>query len=98
MLRYMALIDNHSVPCPDVILLDLNLPRHDGKAVLARIRNSPVCGHVPVVVVTSSNAPEDQADAARLGASKYFHKSIDYDETMRLGALILEVTQATDKQ
>jgi len=96
MLRYIEKIDAGTVPCPDVVLLDLNLPRHDGKAVLARIRKSPVCGHVPVVVVTSSQAPEDQADAKRLGATRYFYKSIDYDEAMSLGAVVLEVTRRKD--
>ena len=93
MLRYIDDIDAGTAPCPDVILLDLNLPRHSGKAVLARTRQSPVCGDVPVVVVTSSRALEDQAEAARLGATRYFHKSIDYDEAMSLGAVVLDVTR-----
>jgi two-component system response regulator len=93
MVRYLDKIDAGILPCPDVILLDLNLPKQDGKTVLAHIRKSPACGHVPVVVVSSSKAAEDQADAARLGATKYFYKSIDYDETMNLGAVVLEVTR-----
>jgi CheY-like chemotaxis protein len=96
MLRYVAQIDSGMVPRPDVVLLDLNLPRHSGKAVLARMRSSLQCGEIPVVVVTSSNASEDQADAARLGATRYFHKSMDYDEAMSLGAVILEVTRPGD--
>jgi len=93
MLRYIEQIDAAAVPCPDVILLDLNLPRHNGKAILARMRKSPVCGDVPIVIVTSSQAEEDRADTARLGATRYFHKSIDYDEAMSLGAVILDVVR-----
>jgi chemotaxis family two-component system response regulator Rcp1 len=96
MLRYIDNIDAGMVPCPDVVLLDLNLPRHNGKAVLVRMRKSLVCGHVPVVVVTSSKAVEDQADAARLGATRYFFKSMDYDEAMSLGSVVLEVLQPTN--
>jgi len=96
MLLYIDKIDAGTIPCPDVVLLDLNLPRHSGKAVLARMRKSPICGHVPVVIVTSSRAPEDQADARRLGATRYFYKSIDYDEAMTLGRVVLEVTRRED--
>lgn len=96
MLRYVEQIDSRAVPCPDVVLLDLNLPRHSGKAILARMRKSPLCGEVPVVVVSSSRDLRDQADVARLGATKYFHKSIDFDESMSLGAVILEVTRRRD--
>jgi DNA-binding response OmpR family regulator len=97
MLRYINDIDRRAVPCPDLILLDLNLPRHGGKAILARIRNSALCGDVPVVIVTSSKAAEDEADAARLGATRYFYKSIDYDEAMALGAVVREVTRLNDE-
>ena len=96
MLRYIDDIDAGASPCPDVILLDLNLPRHNGKVVLERMRQSRVCGDVPVIVVTSSRALEDQADVARLGATRYFYKSIDYDEAMTLGAVVLEVTRWKD--
>ena len=91
MIRYIDRMDQGEVPCPDVILLDLNLPRHDGQAVLARIRRSPVCGQVPVIIVTSSKASADYNEILRLGATSYFHKSIDYDESMRLGALVLDI-------
>lgn len=96
MLAYIDQIDAGEIPCPDVVLLDLNLPRHSGKAVLTRMRTSTVCRHVPVVVVSSSKEVSDQAETKRLGATRYFHKSIDYDEAMRLGAIVLEVTGLND--
>jgi CheY-like chemotaxis protein len=91
MLRYIDQIDAGELPCPDVILLDLNLPRHDGVALLTRLRRSPVCADVPVVVVTSSRADTDRDKAFQLGATKYFEKPIDYDDFLRLGAVVREV-------
>jgi len=44
-------------PCPDILLLDLNLPKVDGPQVLVAFRQHPACGQTPVIVVTSSNRP-----------------------------------------
>src|SRR5689334_5613823 len=57
------------VPCPNLILLDLNLPRQDGLAVLKRVRESPNCTAARVVVLTSSDAKHDRQRAADLGAT-----------------------------
>jgi CheY-like chemotaxis protein len=48
-------------PCPDILLLDLNLPKADGRTVLTEFRKHPECAKTPVVVVTSSDAPKDRA-------------------------------------
>lgn len=76
-----------SVP-PDLILLDLNLPKRSGQMVLARIRQSRVLAEIPVIIVTSSDATRDRASTAMLGASSYFRKPADYDEFLKLGELI----------
>jgi two-component system, chemotaxis family, response regulator Rcp1 len=81
-------IDTGALPCPDVVLLDLNLPRRSGVSVLERLRQSTLCGEVPVIVVTSSASPQDREMATRLGASSYFQKPSDFDEFMRLGSLV----------
>lgn len=94
MLKYVERVDAGELPCPDLVLLDLNLPRHSGQAVLARIRKSSLCADVPVVIVTSSTAAQDRETALRLGATQYFQKPIHYDEFMRLGSVVLEVTRA----
>lgn len=94
MIQWIARMDEREVPCPDIVLLDLNLPRHDGIAILERIRQSPVCANVPVVIVTSSNAARDRANAARLGVTQYFRKPIDYDEFLHLGAIVRQVLSA----
>lgn len=93
MLTAIVHIDAGEVPCPDLVLLDLNLPKRNGEFLLTRIRQSPLCGDVPIIIVTSSNAPKDREATARMGASRYFCKPSDYDEFMVLGALIKDLIQ-----
>lgn len=81
-------IDAGDAPYPDLVLLDLNLPRRNGASLLQRIRESPLCSGVPVIIVTSSSSPQDRETATRLGASSYFQKPSDFEEFMRLGALV----------
>lgn len=76
------------LPRPDIILLDLNLPRTSGVQVLRRVRQGPRCANIPVIIVTSSDAPTDRAEAASLGANKYFLKPHNLDEYMKLGSLV----------
>jgi DNA-binding response OmpR family regulator len=62
---------DEQVPCPQVLLLDLNLPKAEGFEVLKRIRTSAKCKQIPVLIMTSSDARRDRCEAARLGA-QYF--------------------------
>jgi CheY-like chemotaxis protein len=78
-------------PCPDLLLLDLNLPKVDGPQVLQTFRKHPACAETPVVVVTSSNAPADRKRLDDLGATAYFRKPFDLSEFMRLGDVVREV-------
>jgi CheY-like chemotaxis protein len=80
-------------PCPDVMLLDLNLPKADGPAVLSEFRKHPECTHTPVIVVTSSDSPKDRARMAELGISYYFRKPSDFASYMQLGAVIRQVIE-----
>lgn len=77
-----------SRPCPSVVLLDLNLPKRTGGAVLSRIRAGGRCAQVPVVIVSSSNAEEDVDSNKRLGATAYFRKPTSLDQFMQLGKLV----------
>jgi CheY-like chemotaxis protein len=83
--------DPSATPCPDVFLLDLNLPKADGHEVLNSFRAHPACSHVPVIIITSSDAPKDRRRAELLGATRYFRKPSDLAEFMTLGALIMQV-------
>ena len=73
---------------PDILLLDLNLPKRTGDEVLAEIRKSRRFDHIPVIVITSSNSPEDRARAQELGASFYFRKPADLDRFLAIGTII----------
>ena len=67
---------------PDVILLDLNLPRKDGRELLAEIKADQDLKVIPVVVLTTSQAHEDILQAYRLHANCYITKPVDLDEFM----------------
>ena len=81
----------HEVPYPDIILLDLNLPKVDGAAILSELRQHPESAHVPVIVVTSSDSPKDKERMTQLGISYYFRKPTEYEEYMQLGGIVKQV-------
>jgi CheY-like chemotaxis protein len=66
-------------PRPDLILLDLNMPRKDGTDVLEDIKSDPDLRRIPVVVLTSSEAEEDIVKSYDLHANAYLTKPIDFD-------------------
>ncbi len=78
---------------PDLILLDLNLPRATGTQILERLRRSRKLNDVPAVIVTSSDNQKDRDAAALLGATQYFHKPIDLAGSMELGAVVVTLLQ-----
>jgi CheY-like chemotaxis protein len=67
-------------PHPDVILLDLNLPRKDGREVLAEIKQDEDLRRIPVVILTVSNAEEDIIKTYNLHANCYIRKPVDLDQ------------------
>jgi CheY-like chemotaxis protein len=64
---------------PDLILLDLNLPRKDGREVLAEIKGDPALATIPVVVLTTSHAEEDVLKSYQLHANAYVTKPVDFE-------------------
>ena len=65
---------------PDLILLDLNLPRRDGREVLAEIKNDPELKTIPVVVLTTSSAEADILKSYKLHANCYITKPVDLEQ------------------
>lgn len=66
-------------PRPDLVLLDLNLPRKDGREVLAEIKADDDLAAIPVVVLTTSEAEEDILRSYKLHANAYVSKPVDFD-------------------
>jgi CheY-like chemotaxis protein len=77
-------------PRPDIILLDLNLPKKDGREVLAVIKKDGVLKHIPVVVLTTSEAEEDVLKSYELHANCYVTKPVDLEK-------FIHVVQSIDR-
>jgi CheY-like chemotaxis protein len=71
--------DYADVPTPDLILLDLNLPRMDGREVLAAVKGDPVLRQIPIVVLTTSEAEQDVLRSYELHANAYVTKPVEFD-------------------
>lgn len=76
---------------PDLIILDLNLPKSDGEDVLRFIRRTDEYNTTPVVVLTSSDSPRDRQSAWELGANCYLTKPSDLEAFMCLGKMLVSV-------
>jgi CheY-like chemotaxis protein len=81
-------------PKPDLIVLDLNLPKSDGSDVLRRIRQRADFSAIPVVVLTSSDSPRDRSVIASLGAESFLTKPSDLDEFLSLGEVLMRYVSA----
>ena len=71
-------------PRPDLILLDLNLPRKDGREVLSEIKSDRNLKRIPVVILTTSQAEEDIFKAYHLNANCYITKPVDLDQFIKV--------------
>jgi CheY-like chemotaxis protein len=82
---------------PEVVLLDLNLPKVGGLDVLRQLRGAPETRHLPVVILTSSNEERDLVAGYRLGANSFVRKPVDFNEfaeaAQQLGLYWLELNQ-----
>ena len=77
-----------AAPRPDVILLDLNLPRKDGREVLAELKVDPELKRIPVVVLTTSDAEKDVLKAYDLHANCYITKPVDLEKFLEVVASV----------
>jgi CheY-like chemotaxis protein len=92
----LRLIEQQDVPGESqlsLIILDLNLPRHDGIEILQRLREKARVPRIPVVVLTSSDSPRDRIAASELGAAAFLRKPSNLEQFLSLGAVFKEVLQ-----
>lgn len=75
--------DHTEAPRPDLILLDLNLPKYDGRQVLEKIKSDPDLSSIPVVVLTTSAAEEDILRSYKLHANAYVTKPVDLEQFIK---------------
>jgi two-component system response regulator len=80
-----------AVPCPDCILLDVNLPDASGFEVLAYFRRHRRCARTPAIVMSSSNAVGDRKRSEELGVAAYFRKPSELNDYLKLGSVVREV-------
>ena len=73
-----------NAPRPDLILLDLNLPRKDGREVLKEIKESPILRTIPVVILTTSSSDADVLQSYQLHANCYISKPVDLDGFLKV--------------
>jgi len=88
-------------PRPDIILLDLNLPKKDGREVLREIKEDENLHNIPVIVLTTSNAENDIFRAYDLHANAYITKPLDFDQFIKvvesIGNFWLEIVKLPTK-
>ena len=80
-------IDAGKQSCPDLFILDLNLPRRPGTELLERMRAGNTCQHVPVVVLTSSDSQKDKDAVAKFNPSRYLRKPLTLEDFLQLGGV-----------
>jgi CheY-like chemotaxis protein len=83
-LRGVGAYAGRNMPRPGLILLDLNMPRKDGRQVLMEIKSDPQLKHIPVVVLTTSKNEEDVWRSYDLGASSFITKPVTFDRLVEI--------------
>ena len=84
-LDYLYQRGAHSdAPRPDLVLLDLNLPKYDGRELLQQVKSDPTLCHIPIVVLTTSAAEEDILRSYQLHANAYVTKPVGFERFMEV--------------
>jgi DNA-binding response OmpR family regulator len=94
-IRFLDDLDAGAIDCPELILMDLNLPKRSGRDVLESMRKNRKCQDATVVVLSSSDAAEDKADALNLGAHHYIRKPLRLTQFLDLGATFKQLLAAS---
>ncbi len=71
--------DRQKTPFPDIVLLDLNMPRKDGREALREIKKDPEINHLPVIVLTTSQAEEDIIQTYKFGVAGFITKPVTFE-------------------
>ena len=73
---------------PDLIVLDVNLPKRSGQDILKWVRDKPELAKIPVMMLTSSASPDDKTKSMQLGANLYVQKSSDLHDILEIGSKV----------
>ena len=87
-------IDAGRQSCPDLFILDLNLPRRPGTELLERMRSCGTCKHVPVVILTSSDSQKDKDAVAKFSPARYLRKPLTLQAFLQLGAIFKDLLKS----
>jgi CheY-like chemotaxis protein len=87
-------VDAGAQGVPNLLLVDLNVPRQNGTKVLERLRRSPRCENTPAVMMSTSDTEDERKLAFDLGVTEYFRKPSSLTEFMQLGKLIRRLLEA----
>ena len=91
-IRFIGEADrDRNAPGPDLLLLDMHLPKYNGEEILKCLRSTERYAQIPVVVMTSSDAPADHDRAQKHAALVYFRKPSRLDEFTRLGIIVRDI-------
>jgi CheY-like chemotaxis protein len=83
---------------PDLLVLDLNLPKVGGCQVLEAVRRNPDLAHLAVAIVTSSEASQDYERCAVLGVSRYIVKPLELEDFLRIGEIVKKLLPETKRE
>jgi len=75
-------------PCPDIFVLDLNLPRIDGREILRHLLGGSRFAESPVLILTASQDPDDREESVRLGANRYVQKAVNVNDFLKIGGVV----------
>jgi two-component system, chemotaxis family, response regulator Rcp1 len=96
--RLEAASQSEDALLPDIVLLDLNLPKRGGFDVLKRMRASARWSRVPVMVLSSSDAQQDKERASSLGVTRYIVKPHLFEEFLKIGQVVKDVLASSQVQ
>jgi len=86
-IRFIDNLDSEDVNCPDLVIIDLNLPKVHGLTVLRAVRRSIKCKDAVVVILSSSDVQKEKEEVLAFGANRFIRKPMRLEEFLSLGAV-----------